>query len=604
MFKSIKSRFILSLGFFILISETVLLITSIGSLKRVGEVSSRNTGRPVVEKTISIIDGDRFEKLAKSLDESDPYYEQLRLEMLAVKKSAGCSFLYTMAKTDDGKFVYVVDGSCDPSDEENFSPLGEEEDLESWGNAPLKSFADGSLNCSDIEEQEEWGWQVSVYQGIKNSKGEVVGMVGCDISVDFLVKYINSQTLVVSIMAAAFLVLGVVVVWLFTRIIFTSMKKVSSAMAEISEGEADLSKRIPETGGKEIKILAQSCNKVIARLDSLVADLQQHTEVLNQTGTELYDKMSEHIDNISKTASGVSEIDMSVNIQSKKTESLESSVNSVEMQIQKLGNMLSSQSDAVRISSEAIEKITDDIQNVNDKINYICNEYESLVKESEIGQSQLKNVADLVSRISEQSKHLNEANVAISNIASQTNLLAMNAAIEASHAGVAGKGFNVVAGEIRSLATTSQKQSQSIADLLKDIHTLVDNIVESSNVSTKSFDTLNGKISDMENLMHQVQGVINGEKDSVDNITTTMGTLNSATEQIQIASESMQKESSKLFTEINDLQQMSESTRKRSSEVSSAIAQMKEVAQQAAKSSAMNRDASKSVVDMINGFTV
>ena len=172
------------------------------------------------------------------------------------------------------------------------------------------------------------------------------------------------------------------------------------------------------------------------------------------------------------------------------------------------------------------------------------------------------------------------------------------------HAGEAGKGFNVVAEEIRSLASTSQEQSQSIEGLLNEINTLISKIVESSSVSTQSFDTLGKKIFDIEDRMKQIQVVINNERQSIDNITTTMGTLNSATEEISLASSNMKNESQKLFREIDDLQHISESTRKKSAEVSSSISQIKNVAEIASESSSKNKDASDSVVNMINGFKV
>ena len=255
---SLKTRFILVLGFFILISELVLMIFSISSIKKVGEVSAWNAGEPVLETCLKVIDGDRFEKLAKSLDENDPYYEQARLELLQLKQTTSCSFVYTMTKTSDGRFVYVIDGSCDPSDEDNFSPLGAEEDLTSWGKAPLKSFETGELACSNFENQEEWGWQVSLYKGIKNSKGQIVGIVACDFSAGQIVKYIKARAISVIIIAVVFLILGVVVVWLLTRMIFTSMKEISTAMADLSTGDADLTKRIPEKGGKNLKRLQKA----------------------------------------------------------------------------------------------------------------------------------------------------------------------------------------------------------------------------------------------------------------------------------------------------------------------------------------------------------
>ena len=601
--RTIKLRFILTFSAFVFLSFAVISFLSIKQIRNTATICASQQGTPVIEKAMSQIDGDEFEAFLKHPSVDDPFYERTRLMLLNLKEISGAAYVYTMAPKSGDIWFYVVDGG-DPDDEEGFSALGDEEDLSSWGDAPIKAFHTDKIVHSKFELQEDWGWMVSSYQSILNSKGKPIALIACDIGVDEIVKMTKSKTILITIVSAVFLVIGIVILFLMTKFVFDPMNAISSSMQKISTGSADLTQRIPEKGGKELRTLAKACNSVIQKLDSIISDLKQHMQVLSTTGNELYSDMTNHIQNINETASGISEIDMSINIQTKKVENLETYVNGVEAQIQSLDSRLSQQKDAVNVSSEAIEKITANIQDANDKINNICNEYENLVKESELGRSQLHNVAELVEHISVQSKKLNEANAAISNIASQTNLLAMNAAIEASHAGAAGKGFNVVAGEIRSLATTSQKQSQSIAELLKDIHTLVDSIVESSEVSTRSFDTLGEKITDMDTLMHQVQGVINGEKDAVDNITTTMSTLNAATEEIYVASNNMKSESKKLFKEIDDLQHISESTRKKSTEISSSISQIKKVAETAAESSSKNKDSSDSIVNMINGFKV
>ena len=604
MIKSLKAKFFTFFGVFLIIAVIVMTFASLLAIKNTARYCAGLMGQPVVSNVAEHINGDEFEAFVRKMDKNDPYYEDLRLWMLNLKKQTGCSYLYTMTKLPSGKWVYVVDGSCDPSDTENFSDLGAEEDLESWGKAPLMAYEQGIQTASDIENQELWGFQISTYQSIKNSAGKVVGLIGCDVGVADLVAARNKTQSNMIILAAVIVVLGAFIVWFFTSLIFKALKDISVSMEQISKGEADLTARIPEKGGKELEELAHNCNSVIDSLASLIKQLQENTGVLSETGNELFDVMNSHIQSISNTTSSMNEIDLSVNIQSKKTESLTTIVGSVEEHIATLDDRISKQSAAIKSTTSAVEEISANIRSVDDNINSICSEYGELVTESNSGRSALAKVAELVKQISDFSGKLGEANVAISKIASQTNLLAMNAAIEASHAGEAGKGFSVVASEIRSLAETSANQSHSISELLDNITNLVNNIVESSKVSTKTFDVLSTRISDLDGLMRVVQDEMREESNSVGEIAATMETLNRTTSEITMASSDMQNASQKLFKEIDDLKHIADDTHRKSMEISQNMTEMKKVAETASNSSQRNKLAAIAVIDMIDGFKV
>ncbi|MCR4790749.1 MAG: hypothetical protein K5839_06680 [Treponemataceae bacterium] len=605
MFKTIKSRFILLFTLFILVTGTLISGFAIKNVMKVAEICSVQSAAPILDEAIQIIDGDEFEAFIKgNMSESNPYYERTRLSLLKIKQESTCSFLYTMTQLEDGSYIYVIDGSCDPSDEENFSPLGTEEDLSSWGKSVLNTFKTGETNFSGIEKQEVWGWQVSGYVGIKNSNGKVVGILGVDYGIDNLMKNVKSMILVIISVTLLMLIIGLVFMLVFTRRVFGKMNMISCSMVEIANGDADLTRRIPEKGGLELRILARNCNRVIERLAVMISSLQKQTEVLSQTENELAENMQSHIDHIIKTTSGVDEIDFGVSIQARKVESIADSMNSVDQEIKNLSGRIDEQLNAIKGTSESVEEITDSIQIVNDKIINMSNEFDLLVSDSQQGQSAQKLVGSLVEKISEQSKNLNLANLAIAEIASKTNLLAMNAAIEASHAGAAGKGFNVVAGEIRSLAATSTKQSESIAELLKNISDLINQIVESSSMSSQVFDRLGNKIDSMDAMVNEIQDKMNQEKEAVNRIVESMASLNSASEHITSASNIMGKESQKLFSEIDDLKNISENTHKRSAEVSSSMKEMKNAANEAERSSSRSMDATQTVISMINGFKV
>ncbi len=603
MLKSLKSRIIIIFGVYIVFALASVTILSVQKINRTAETFATGQGAPIVSSVAKHIDGDKYEALSKSLDEDDPYYEELRLWMLDLRTKVDCQYLYTMSKIGN-KYLYIVDGSCDPSDEDNFSALGDEEDISSWGDGPVIAMTEGIQTHSGIEQQEDWGWTISTYQGIKNSAGRVVGMVGCDFNVGDFVENMKGEIIKISIIAFGILCIGAVIILLLIRIIFGSLEKTSRAMAEISKGEADLTARIPETGGKELENLSRNCNSVIERLNTLVANLQNETDVLTKTSSRTKEKMNDHIRQIDDAVIKVDSIGSGISEQSADIEQISESVRIVEKEIQHLRDRISEQNGAIAKSSTAVNEISDTIKSVNMNVQYITREFDELVNESELGVKNQATVDSQVLTIADESKSLTLANQAIADIARQTNLLAMNAAIEAAHAGEAGKGFGVVADEIRILAETSSKQSREIKKVLATVTASISQIVDSSQTSTKSFQSVGSRIASMDNQMKEVQNGMNKEDQAVQNILTMVKTLNNAAGAITDASNQMENESQTLFNKIDLLQKVSKETMERSEQISFAISEMKDASKATLEATEKNQEAADKVISMITGFKV
>lgn len=600
---SLRSRFIIFFGLFILISCTVLGVFSALSIINTGVALSTEQGYPVVEKAATVIDGDEFERFSKTLDENDPFYESTRLALLDIKKTVNCQYLYTMQRINGTLFRYVIDGSCDPSDEENFSPCGTEEDIADYGSAPLEVMETGGVACSGLEKQEEWGYVISTYKAIKNSKGQVVGMIGIDFNVGTILSMLKRRISHIIIISLICLVVGILLIIVFTSQIFGTMKVISSAMEDIANGKADLTHKIPEHGKNELSTLAKNCNGVIGSLNNLVIKLQGETGILNETGTELSSKMGNHIGALTTAANNVSEIAQNISDQALQVEHITNGMESVENEIQNLDRKLAEQAEAIEHSSTAIEQISANIRAVDRNVNIIIEEYGTLVKEAEDGQRQQSSVTSQIDSIAQQSEHLMTANSAISAIAKQTNLLAMNAAIEAAHAGEAGKGFAVVAGEIRALAETSAKQSDSISSLLSNITDSIGGIVNSSNKSSQTFASVGERITKLEQLIREVQSGMDEERNGADNILSTMATLKGTTKDITSSSGQMKDESQKVFSGIQNLKNLADTTYQKSSRVNENMDEMRNTAEAAVSASDRSLDATSKVSDMINGFT-
>ena len=258
----------------------------------------------------------------------------------------------------------------------------------------------------------------------------------------------------------------------------------------------------------------------------------------------------------------------------------------------------------MKVSYQQIEEISANIQSVTNNIDFIMKEYSSLVTESGTGRNLLENVSEQIEQIAQQSKNLNEANSVITKIASKTNMLAMNAAIEAAHAGEAGKGFSVVADEIRKLAETSSFESTAIRDLLVDITSSIEKIVTSSKLSAEAFESVGNRIQQLDNLMLEIQNGMQEESAGLANILDAMKTLDNTTHDVTQASSHMKTVSSDVFNQIKELQNMSNEALLKSSIIAGTISEMQQTAVTVSDASEKNGESARNFIKLLNNFKI
>jgi len=216
---ALRFRATLFFIFFFISMFVIFMFTSILQGRAITRYICVQRAVPGLQEAARYIDGDAFERLVESGDDSDPYYEETRLKLFDIKNEMSLLYLYTMAPLDKNTYQYVIDGSAEPDDEENFSAFGDEEDINDLETAMLATMNEGTMQFGTIDQSEDWGATISAYVPIRNSAGETVGLIGCDIEAEGAMAWIRSQILwqlgvvfIFSVMALA------IYLWLIRRV--------------------------------------------------------------------------------------------------------------------------------------------------------------------------------------------------------------------------------------------------------------------------------------------------------------------------------------------------------------------------------------------------
>ena len=211
----------------------------------------------------------------------------------------------------------------------------------------------------------------------------------------------------------------------------------------------------------------------------------------------------------------------------------------IQVMMELLNEHVEAQTASISASSSATEEMIANIRSVTDTLSKNTQNVRELQEASEAGHTSLNKVVTDIQGIARESESLLEINAVMQNIASQTNLLSMNAAIEAAHAGESGRGFAVVADEIRKLAESSSKQSKTIGGVLKSIKGAIDGITKSTDVVLGKFDAIGVGVRTVatqeDNILHAMEEQGQGSKQ----ILQAVSNVNEVTHQVKEAARRM-----------------------------------------------------------------
>ena len=277
---------------------------------------------------------------------------------------------------------------------------------------------------------------------------------------------------------------------------------------------------------------------------------------------------------ITESSKGLNNITGSMNSMRSETnvqeESVKQTSNAISQIVKSIGilnQVVSSQSTHITSSSSAIEEMVANIASIRSVVENVSKTTDTLSLSSSKGHTMLLKLVDEIKHIQEQSATLQNANKTISDIAAKTNILAMNAAIEAAHAGEAGKGFAVVASEVRKLAELSSKESESISDEILKIEQTINQINSVSKETVIAMETIFTEIKSVDESLSIVNYAIEEQSAGGSQILSGLQSIQDMTCRVQDSAEMIDKQSDAICKEMDKLHQISENVTKRAREV-------------------------------------